>query len=175
MTLYLIRHGETAWNVEGRMQGGRDSALTARGRAQAERLGVLAATHGLTPLPAFASPLRRAAETAALAGLSAVPMDDLAELGMGAWEGRLRADLTDAAGVTWKLAAPGGEGAAAFETRIARVLRALPRPAVVVTHGMVLIALRARLRGLDRAAWDALDDRQGVIYRVADGRETVLA
>ena len=174
MTLFLIRHGETAWNVEGRMQGRRDSPLTARGEAQARRIGQIAAAERLAALPCLCSPAGRAMRTARLAGLAPQPTPDLAEVGMGAWEGRLRAEITEVPGVEWKFAAPGGEGEAAFRARLDRVLAAAPRPAVLVTHGMVLIGLRMAARGLGPDAWDALDDPQGVVFRLDGAGETVL-
>ncbi|MBM2576856.1 histidine phosphatase family protein [Jannaschia sp. Os4] len=173
MPLYLMRHGETAWNVEGRMQGRRDSPLTPRGEAQARALGGILVAHGLSGLPCLASPAGRATRTAALAGLAATVLEDLSEIGMGRWEGRLRSDLTASDGVRWKLDAPGGEGRA-FAGRVARLAVALPRPALVVTHGMVLIGLRAALRGQGPEAWDGLDDPQGVVFRADEGGEAVL-
>ena len=61
--LYLIRHGETIWNAEGRYQGQRDSPLTASGRQQAKVLGWLLAELPLpSPVRAYVSPLGRACE-----------------------------------------------------------------------------------------------------------------
>ena len=63
-TWYLGRHGETAWNASGRMQGQLDSALTARGREHASSSGRLLARLGVDAM--FASPLGRVRETLAL-------------------------------------------------------------------------------------------------------------
>ena len=95
--LYMLRHGETAWNTERRMQGTKDSPLTARGRQQAVAMGrtlkrELASEPG--PTFFFRSPLGRARETADIIGdeiglTSDEWRDDprLAELGYGRWEG----------------------------------------------------------------------------------------
>jgi probable phosphoglycerate mutase len=101
--LYLLRHGETAWNLERRMQGGKDSSLTARGREQAAAMGrALAAELAREPGPTIflRSPLGRTRETALLVGYAlgldpAEWRDDprLAELGYGAWEGSTWAEI----------------------------------------------------------------------------------
>ena len=69
--IYLLRHGETLWNVEGRFQGRLDSPLTARGVQQAERCGrKLAATLGQVDA-VVASPLGRVRQTPRSSGRSA--------------------------------------------------------------------------------------------------------
>ena len=79
--LYYIRHGETDWNVEYRLQGGRDIPINANGRAQARRCGdimrdLLARDHrAAADLDFVASPLGRARETMEIvrAGLGLLP------------------------------------------------------------------------------------------------------
>src|SRR5262245_52086639 len=95
--LYMLRHGETAWNTERRMQGAKDSALTERGRLQALAMGrTLKRELEREPVPTvfLRSPLGRARETADIIGraLGLDPgawRDDarLAELRYGDWEG----------------------------------------------------------------------------------------
>ncbi|HVI91151.1 MAG TPA: histidine phosphatase family protein, partial [Dongiaceae bacterium] len=66
--IFLLRHGETEWNLDGRLQGQCDSALTEFGRRQAQQLGDLLAAHfpdGKLP-PFQVSPLGRAQQTANL-------------------------------------------------------------------------------------------------------------
>ena len=63
--LYLLRHGETEWNVQGRLQGRLDSPLTERGQEQARRQAELLAA--LPPMAAWASPAGRAVATARIA------------------------------------------------------------------------------------------------------------
>lgn len=92
-TLFLIRHGETVANVERRWQGHQDGMLNERGEAQAKSLAVT-----LPKLDAiYASPLRRAADTAAAVashqGLSVCVDEGLKEIGFGAWEGMTKAEI----------------------------------------------------------------------------------
>jgi broad specificity phosphatase PhoE len=87
--LLLARHGETLWNAQRRFQGRTDVELSARGRAQAEALGRGLRSYGVRA--AYASPYRRAVETAeiALRGTD-VPLTilpELRELSLGQWEG----------------------------------------------------------------------------------------
>ncbi len=94
--LYLLRHGETEFNLEGRLQGQQDSPLTARGRAQARAHGALLKTLIAEPEAwrVVASPLGRTMDTARLAcaelGLpeAAIETDPrLKEIAFGDWEG----------------------------------------------------------------------------------------
>ena len=104
--VYYVRHGETDWNVQGRLQGRRDVALNARGEAQATHCGEvlrdLFARDGIDPqtLDFLSSPLGRARRTieltrAALAlpeqGYKVEPQ--LAEISFGDWEGFTIAEL----------------------------------------------------------------------------------
>ena len=65
MRFFVIRHGETAWNVEGRFQGQQDTALNEKGLAQAATLGERLAGHSFAAV--LTSPLDRAKKTAELA------------------------------------------------------------------------------------------------------------
>ena len=169
--LWILRHGETAWNRDGILQGGRDSALTARGRVQAARQGAILRAHGVTA-PARVSPQGRARDTARLAGLDARVEPALRELAMGAWEGRRLAEVAPPPGLTWKFAAPGGEDRATLTARAAALLSALDGPAVLVTHGVTGTVLRALATGRDDL--DATTDPQGVVHHIVGGRERVL-
>lgn len=89
MRLYIIRHGETSWNRERRLQGRSDIALNEKGRALAR-----ATAEGMKHIPfdmAFTSPLMRARETAQiLIGERAVPVvedERIIEISFGAYEG----------------------------------------------------------------------------------------
>ena len=99
MRILLARHGETAWNAEGRYQGRRDIELSPVGEAQALALG-----ERLRDVPisrAVASPLSRARRTAELAlGSERASLlleidDGFAEIGHGDWEGLLAAEIRD--------------------------------------------------------------------------------
>ncbi|HEX4881389.1 MAG TPA: histidine phosphatase family protein [Porticoccaceae bacterium] len=95
MQLHLIRHGETGWNAEGRVQGHADNPLNEVGREQARALAERLAH--LRPARIYSSTSRRARETAELAfghlGLEERVSDRLREIGLGDWEGLLYRDL----------------------------------------------------------------------------------
>lgn len=95
--LLLVRHGETTWNAEGRIQGHMNSDLSPLGRAQAEVL-----KHRLKrihPAAIYSSDLSRAMETirptAELLGVPVVPRTDLREKCFGEWEGLSPADVEE--------------------------------------------------------------------------------
>ena len=95
MKVYLARHGETTWNVEGRYQGRLESPLSPLGHRQAEALA-----HAMEPLGlgrVVSSPLGRCVETAgpaaARAGVPVERDERLIEIAHGTWEGRLRDEL----------------------------------------------------------------------------------
>src|SRR5690348_15738685 len=97
--IYLLRHGETEWNKDGRLQGQRNSSLTPTGRQQAEQLGrLLAARLGHQRLPLHVSPLDRARETASIirqyvAGPEPIVDPRLQEMTLGQWEGLTRSEV----------------------------------------------------------------------------------
>ena len=95
MKLYIIRHGQTDWNVEGKIQGRQDIPLNDMGRRQARALA-----EGMESRPVaavYSSPQKRAMETAeTLAraqGMAVIPVPELAEIGYGDWEGRTASDI----------------------------------------------------------------------------------
>ena len=96
-TILLARHGETDWNREGRFQGHADPPLNRTGRAQAVDLSVALMAEELAAV--YSSPLRRALETAGVVaashGLEPVPVDDLREVDVGSWSGLTRAEVED--------------------------------------------------------------------------------
>ena len=144
----LLRHGETEWSRDGRHTGRTDLELTENGREQARRAA--AAVAALLPARVLVSPLRRAVETATLAGLEPFEVrDDLMEWDYGAYEGltspQIRADRP--AWVLWDDGCPGGEDAAVVGRRADRVIsEVLESEAVtiLVAHGHLLRVLGAR-------------------------------
>jgi probable phosphoglycerate mutase len=122
--LLLVRHGQTAVNSEGRLQGRIDAPLTDLGREQARR--VAAAITPLRPRAVVTSPLRRARDTAAAIAESiglAVEVDErLTELHYGEWDGVRIAELPDGAFARWRadvtFAPPGGESIPAVRARV---------------------------------------------------------
>lgn len=148
-TLLLVRHGATTWNLEGRLQGATDVALSEAGIAQARALRPL--VDGWRPDAAIASPLARAADTARIL-VDATPTLDarLVEVALGDWEGRTSLELGEDARA-WRrgeLVPPGGEAPQVARTRVLAALSdaaALGDVVLVVTHGGVV---RAALDGL---------------------------
>ncbi|MEQ9259973.1 MAG: histidine phosphatase family protein [Roseovarius sp.] len=184
--LWILRHGETLWNAEGRLQGHLDSALTERGVAQARAQGEILARAGLpADVRVLSSPSPRAWRTAEIAvgglGLEILPEPRLMEIGLGAWQGRLTEELyrelpPEAAQDPhfWKFGAPGGERLEAMLARVDAVLAGLDGPAVLVTHGLTSRLLRCRARGLAPERLSSLPGGQGVVHHLKSGRAAVL-
>src|SRR5258706_706589 len=87
----LLRHGATAWNAEGRIQGRTDVPLSDAGRAALRAFPLPEQCSGMRIV---SSPLARCRETASLLGSENVQCDPrLAEMSWGAWEGRRLAEL----------------------------------------------------------------------------------
>ncbi|MCW3024673.1 MAG: Phosphoglycerate mutase [Solirubrobacterales bacterium] len=161
--VYLARHGQTAYNLEGRFQGQQQIPLDDVGREQARELAERAAPYGFAAL--WCSPLLRARETAeaiaARIGLEPVEDARLMETDAGDWtdlfftevraEDPERFDAFAAADSAF--AFPGGESFAEQERRVSAALGDVergPLPALVVCHGMVIrAALAARAGHLD--------------------------
>jgi broad specificity phosphatase PhoE len=155
--IYLARHGQTAYNHEGRFQGQLPVPLDDTGREQALDLAERAAGHGFRAL--WSSPLRRARETtvAVARRLGLEPVEDarLMETDAGDWTDRSWKEIQAEAPAQFAafveghpdFAFPGGESFAEQEVRVAAALADIERgelPALVVCHGMVI---RAALAG----------------------------
>lgn len=193
-TLYLVRHGETAWNREGRVQGHLDSPLTGRGIAQARRAGATLADllEGEPPVALAASPLGRTRQTVelmleALGGrIAAVRFDDrLKEIGWGRWEGLTRPEIVAREPAAfaahqrdpWTVPPPGGESWDMLSLRVAGWLESLDPdvPLVVVGHGAWGRALRGLYLRQGPAATLALEQPQDAIFRLAAGTAARIA
>lgn len=155
--LYLVRHGQSEWNSERRLQGQADIALTAHGRAQALQLKPIIA--GLAPDRVLTSDLSRARETASLLGYeSAEPCAPLREIDVGGWTGLPIADL-EANDIEayrgWRagnFTPPRGEDWEAFKTRasgvVTRCLADGCEKPLLVAHGGVIRAILESLLDL---------------------------
>jgi broad specificity phosphatase PhoE len=184
-TVYYIRHGETDWNVAGRLQGRRDVPLNARGRAQATHCGGilrdLFARGNRDPeaLDYVSSPLKRACETMellrtalGLAGDGYRRDERLAEIAFGEWEGFTIAQLhaRDPARIAqrehdkWRFVPPGGESYEVMSARMRDWHESLVRDTVVTAHGGTARGLIAILGIAKPAAAPLLDIEQGMIY-----------
>ncbi|MBI3330634.1 MAG: histidine phosphatase family protein [Candidatus Omnitrophica bacterium] len=163
---YLVRHAQTAWNGENRIQGRSDLPLSPLGEQQAERLSQWFASRHVRGI--FTSGLQRSLQTAqAIAagnghGASPVVEPHLAEIHLGAWEGLTPVEV-DArfanAYQQWRVrpssvVIPGGEPLEAFRERVrgalARILGGVgDGEYVVVSHGGVIAALLADVLSAD--------------------------
>ena len=157
---WLFRHGETEWSASGRHTSRTDLELTEKGRETAGRLRDLAAA--MTFAVVLTSPMKRALETCALAGLDAhaVVDDDLREWDYGDYEGITTAEIREQrpGWSLWRDGCPGGETADQVGARVDRVvtrIRAADGPVAVFGHGHALRVLGAR--------WVDLDPREGAL------------
>ncbi|MCA0401769.1 MAG: histidine phosphatase family protein [Proteobacteria bacterium] len=159
--LYFIRHGETDWNRDGRLQGHIDIPLNTAGKRQAKAAGLhLDRLLGATSqaLPFYVSPLGRTRETAEIvretlhAPLGAVEEDArLKEINFGQWEGKTWPEIRsrDPAGVRgrdkdrWNFVPTDGESYAMVETRLSAWLATVQQDAIVVSHTGVCRVLMA--------------------------------
>ncbi len=156
-TVYLARHGETAWSISGQHTGRTDLPLTERGERNARRLGER--LNGLKFAKVLTSPLQRAARTCELAGFGRLAElePDLLEWNYGDYEGRRSAEI-HAERPEWRLfrdGCPGGESlgqVAARADRVVRQIRAQKGDALLFSSGHFLRVLAARWLGLEPAA-----------------------
>jgi broad specificity phosphatase PhoE len=186
--LYYIRHGETDWNREARLQGQRDIPINATGRAQArDCAGILRDLIAREPpggIDYVSSPLSRARETMEIIRASlgldpeAYRVDErLAEVSFGDWEGftleELRRSAPDAVAARdkdkWGFTPPGAESYATMSLRVRRWYDCLTSHTVAVAHGGVLRGLIVQL-GIGSAEHAPfMDIGQGVVYVLRDG------
>lgn len=180
--LYLLRHGQTEWNLQGRLQGRQDSPLTALGHTQATRQAQLVAT--LPPgLLRYASTAGRAIQTAQIVFGSRDFIRDerLVEIGVGDFTGCAEDDLRRShpqifasGGLDWYDQTPNGEDFAALHSRVAGFLRDLRGPAIIVTHGVTLRMIRLIAMGGAMSQLGALEVSQGALHRVSAGAHQVF-
>ena len=184
--LYVLRHGETEWNRQGRWQGRLDSPLTETGRAQARDMGALLSDLGVTPRTHgfFVSPQGRAMATADLLlhGAGTATVDPrLAEIDVGSYAGLSREEILTRAGLPagaamldHYAAVPDGESFAALFARVSAFLADLRGPAVIITHGITSRFLRTAALGWGLDWVSEPPGGQGVIHRVRDGWHETL-
>jgi probable phosphoglycerate mutase len=198
--LVLLRHGQTAWNLEGRAQGHTDVGLDDTGHAQAAALAPYIAA--MTPTALWSSDLTRARETAAYlaaaTGLEVRPDRRLREFDAGERAGLTTAEFAERfpdAHASWQDGhitghVPGAETTAQVVARMVPALReiwdatAADATTVVVAHGACLrVSLLAllgwpevilgTLRGLDNGGWAVLEaEPHGSGIRLASYNET---
>lgn len=188
--LYFIRHGETEWNAERRMQGQWNSNLNALGRKQAKVNGLL--MEGLEIDALFASPLDRTRQTAEIinTGLQLpITFDDrLKEWDCGDWSGFLYADIQTRWPDEWAAwqadhfhyRPPQAENYVDMIERVEPFLAELRdhpgRSIAIVSHGMIGRVMVSLLLGHGEEEMLSYHQRNDVVFRVTlDGEATRLA
>ena len=188
--IYLLRHGQTEWNREKRLQGQGNSALTDLGRAQAILMAELLAREISEPqkFRLVSSPLQRARETAeAVATRLGLPIEfdaRIAEIALGEWEGRYSREvqsecaplLTGTTPFDWYFRAPGGETLEMMSTRISAWLQECgDRPTIAVCHGLSGRIVRGLYAGFERDTMLSLPVPQDGFYLLAGGNISFLS
>ena len=189
--LYYVRHGETDFNRQGRLQGRRDTPLNARGRQQAAECGVLLRDlFARDPRKAqdfkyVSSPLRRASETMeilrATLGLQVHDYEidaRLIEIAYGEWEGltlqeiemRNASVLSARERDKWDFAPPGGESYRELADRVGSWYSSLTADTVVAAHGGGVRALLAISNIVSEEEATHVQIAQGVVYVFANGK-----
>lgn len=184
--LLLLRHGRTAWNLDGRGQGHTDIPLDDVGRAQAAAAGQAVAA--LRPDVVWSSDSSRARETAAAIGLPVHVDPRLREINLGTYEGRTLAEWEADDPDTYRLWRSGhdvrrgggetyAEVAARASAAVGEAVASLDHPSglvVVVCHGGAIRALLTTLLALPTAPWAKLAGLNNchcaLVYDSGDGR-----
>jgi len=186
--VYIVRHGQTDWNAEFRLQGQADTDINALGRAQADRNGRRLAelVADASGFDFVASPLRRTRETMerlrmamGLPGEGYRTDARLMELHFGDWQGRTFAELEAVTpGVSaarhrdkWNYLPP-GEHAETYDMLAARVrpwLESVTQPTVCVTHGGIVRVVFALLGIMEPAEAAGMNVPQDRILRLRGG------
>lgn len=197
-TILLIRHGETQWNIEGRLQGGQDTPLTLNGFRQicavAENTRDIWTKLSATGTVSYiSSPLGRARQTASILADSwgiryseFQSHDAIAERNYGAWEGMTLSEVSRIRPAEfgahqrdlWDYQVPGGESKSQLCARIERWLARLStdQPHVVVTHSGCFRLIRGLYVRASKMEMDAYREPQTTSYLLSDSnaRECVM-
>lgn len=166
MRLYIIRHGQTDWNIEKKIQGRQDIPLNERGRYQADCLSKAMKNRPVTAV--FSSPQIRAMETAeavaASSGAPVIPVKNLMEINYGSWEGKTEEELLKEDRTLYEAwwshpaetAPPEGESISQVNERCRQAWKEI-RPqltgdAAIVAHGGLLAHFLEQLLGSESPA-----------------------
>jgi len=165
----LVRHGETEWSRELKHTGRTDVPLTETGERQARVVGE--ALRGRRFASVLSSPLRRALETARLAGFDPQVREELAEWDYGDYEGRRTAEIREHVPdwTVWRYGAAGGESVADVGARVDRVIAELTR-----AHGDLLVFAHGHLLRVLTARWLELEPADGRLFALDSGTLATL-
>ena len=187
--IYLMRHGETTWNTEGRYQGHLDSSLTPKGIEQARAAGqfLRSKLSNFNTVCIEVSPLGRARQTATILcekiGLDAsaiVISPLLVEHSMGTWQGLTNTEVDDhypgareARGANkWSYIVPGGESYSLIDIRAKQWLEGKRHAPVTiaVTHEMLSRTIQGAYKGLTPKATLLRSHPHDCIYYLHEGQ-----
>jgi broad specificity phosphatase PhoE len=183
LTLYFSRHGQTRANLEKRFSGKMDTPLTALGREQAHEIGqVLKRELGTQPqIACVASPLQRARTTMEIARhVLELPLEGyttdprIQEIDLGRWDQLTDDEARDLDPAyferrgqdKWNVPVLGGEDYEDVARRLIAWIGDLKTDTFAVSHGAATRILRGLFLGLDAASMSALDEPQGVVFRL---------
>ena len=186
--VYFVRHGQTDWNAEGRLQGQADTDLNATGRAQASRNGELLRELVADPsgFDFVSSPLRRTRQTMErIRAAMGLPEDGyrtdarLMELHFGDWQGHTFAELETVEpdcfvrreADKWSFVPPGAgaESYALLAERVRPFFDGLSGDTICVAHGGILRSVLWLTNTMTPAECAAMSIPQDRILRLRDG------
>lgn len=187
--VYFVRHGQTSWNAEGRLQGQAETDVTAKGHAQVERNG--RKMHEILPdstgFDFVASPMRRTRDTMERVrkAMGLDPSDyrtdpRLMEVSFGDWQGHTYTELEAIqpgamkmrSRDKWNFVPPNGESYQILLERVRPWIAAVTRQTVCVTHGGVLRTLFRMIESVSERSAARLEIHQDKILRLQAGRLT---
>ncbi|HVO97971.1 MAG TPA: histidine phosphatase family protein [Bryobacteraceae bacterium] len=172
-SLWLLRHGETAWSISGQHTSTTDLALTAEGERTAAEVGKRLAGRKFSAV--YSSPMARALETCRLSGYAegAIVTADLCEWNYGKYEGLTTPEIQKTAPgwTVWTAAPPGGETI----DQVAERARAVIHAAIdAAPDGDVAIFGHGHMLRVLAACWLQVDPRMGRCFALSTGSISVL-
>jgi broad specificity phosphatase PhoE len=186
-SIYLVRHGQTAWNKEEIFRGRTDVPLDETGLKQAELVGQY--FNGLEIDAIYSSPLSRALQTAQkiaqFHNLKVQPLDGIVDMSFGKWEGRPHQEIRENDKETYRqwveephlVRLPGGEGLDDVRTRtmaaLVEVIRDhLGKTLILVSHRVICKVLICAVLGLDNSHfWQITQDTTAInLIQYRNGR-----
>ena len=174
--LWLVRHGETEWSVDGRHTSRTDIPLTAHGRLRAKELGEY--LKGVKFAAVLRSPMLRAKETCEIAGFGdvAVVDDGLKEWDYGVYEGRTTKEIqAEIPGWSvWKDAIVGGETVEEVGARADGVIARALTAAGDAEDAKVALFAHAHILRILAARWIGLEARGGELFALGTGSVSVV-
>ncbi|MEM7799201.1 MAG: histidine phosphatase family protein [Chloroflexota bacterium] len=184
MTTFLVRHGQTKWNIIGRKQGQGDSPLSPKGRKQAIACGTLLSKHISQEITIFVSPLGRAKETSDLVCSvlgnqikEVITVPELAELDYGLWQGLTDEEIDEKFPFErmrryenhWGYQIPNGESYAMVERRYLRWKQNQKlEDTLIIAHEMINRVILGSYLQLPKKEILKLKHPQNIVYKLSN-------